>query len=195
MDETSKCRDKRAANGDFEKYLRGRGIDIGCGSDLLIAPAATVDPWDQPQGPADLLLGVADATYDFVYSSHCLEHLDSVETALENWSRVLKSGGYLYLVVPDYLLYEKMAYPSIFNSDHKHTFSLSVSRQQVSRTNHWHIIQDCGPLLLRFGVAPVKAFLEDDYYDYNAGPGPDQTMWPQTLAQICFIGRKGGGSS
>lgn len=188
--ETSKCLEKRLKSGDFDKYLRGKGIDIGCGDDLLKAPHASVDPWDQSQGSAEFLESVASDTYDFVYSSHCLEHLESVDRALSNWVRVLKPAGYLYLVVPDYVLYEKMQFPSMFASEHKHSFSMTLSRQRIGRDTHWHIKADLLPALSRLGVDEIKTFLEDDYFDYNVGPGPDQTMWPNTLAQICVIGQK-----
>jgi len=125
MRETSKCHDMRLARGDFQNYLRGDGIDIGAGDDALRVPSGTVRPWDQPDGDAQLLAGISADCFDFVYSSHCLEHMRGVPEALENWIRVLRPGGWLYVVVPDYLLYEKMTWPSPFNSDHpteKHTF-------------------------------------------------------------------------
>src|SRR5207248_11335926 len=115
----SKCKSMREQRGDFDNYLRGSGIDIGAGDDPLIIPNGTVRVWDLAEGDAQLMAGVADNTYDFVYSSHCLEHMRDVEQALRNWVRILKPGGILYLVVPDYILYEKMVWPSRFNPDHK----------------------------------------------------------------------------
>ncbi|MEQ1911956.1 MAG: methyltransferase domain-containing protein, partial [Vicinamibacterales bacterium] len=43
---------------------------------------------------------VDDESYDFVLSSHCLEHLADPLGGLEEWMRVLRSGGVLALVVP-----------------------------------------------------------------------------------------------
>jgi SAM-dependent methyltransferase len=189
--ETAKCHDKRLRSGDFENFLMGRGIDIGCGGDPVRPPGAQVDPWDQPQGSADLLPGIPDGYYDFVYSSHCLEHLVSVERALTNWCRVLRKYGYLYLVVPDYVLYEKLTFPSIFSGEHKHSFSLHLNRDQVRRGTHWHMEKDVIPFLASLGIRAIRCVLEDDNFDYNVGPGPDQTMWPATLAQICLVGIKG----
>jgi ADP-heptose:LPS heptosyltransferase/SAM-dependent methyltransferase len=193
--ETAKCYEKRLARGDFTKYLVGRGIDIGCGTDPLRAPEAKVDLWDLPDGDAGELKGLGEKTYDFVYSSHCLEHLTSVEAALSNWVRVLKPGGYLYFCVPDYTLYEKEEFPSRFNSDHRQTFSLHVSRAAAGRSNHWNVREDLVPLLGSLGVESVEAFLEDDHYDYALDRHVDQTHNPKTLAQICVIGRKVGGDA
>src|SRR5262245_49806129 len=112
MNETSKSQPHREARGDFDKYLKGNGIDIGAGHDVLVVKEGTVRAWDVPDGDAQLMAGVADESFDFVYSSHCLEHLDSVPEALKNWVRILKPGGHLYFIVPDYILYEKMCWPS-----------------------------------------------------------------------------------
>ncbi len=188
--ETKKCYEKRLRRGDFEKYLVGRGLDVGCGPDPLTAPQATVDPWDLGEGDGEVLSPVKDGTYDFVYSSHCLEHLRSVETALSNWARALKAGGALYVVVPDFTLYEKETFPSRYNSDHKHTFSLHVSRKAAGRANHWNIQENLAPLLESLGIELVENFLEDDHYDYGMSPEEDQTHFHHTLAQITVIGRK-----
>jgi SAM-dependent methyltransferase len=44
---------------------------------------------------------IADASYDFVLSSHNLEHIANPIKALQNWNRVLKPCGFLLLVLPD----------------------------------------------------------------------------------------------
>ena len=49
-------------------------------------------------------------TYDLVYSSHCLEHMIDAKTALNEWWSLLKTGGYMILVLPDYDLYEQKIY-------------------------------------------------------------------------------------
>lgn len=46
-------------------------------------------------------LPVADDTLDYLCSSHVLEHLPDPIAALHEWHRVLRPGGWLYLVVPD----------------------------------------------------------------------------------------------
>lgn len=50
---------------------------------------------------ATLLSGIADATYDFVLSSHCLEHTANPLRALSEWRRVTRPGGHLVLLLPD----------------------------------------------------------------------------------------------
>lgn len=50
---------------------------------------------------ATALTGLADASYDFILSSHCLEHVANPLGALREWRRVLRDGGHLILVLPD----------------------------------------------------------------------------------------------
>ena len=152
----SQCRSARVKRCDFDKYLRGSGIDIGAGNDPLRVLEGSVRGWDVAEGDAQLMPGVADGAYDFVYSSHCLEHTREVPEALWNWVRIIKPGGHLYVVVPDYILYEKMSWPSRFNSDHKQSFSATITRAAVVRPSHWHMDQDLLPLLGRLGVDVVS---------------------------------------
>lgn len=48
------------------------------------------------------LEGMADDTYDFVLSSHNLEHFANPVKALKEWQRVIRPGGGLILVLPNY---------------------------------------------------------------------------------------------
>jgi SAM-dependent methyltransferase len=50
---------------------------------------------------ASALNGLADETYDFILSSHCLEHLANPLLALREWRRVVRSEGHLVLLLPD----------------------------------------------------------------------------------------------
>jgi SAM-dependent methyltransferase len=46
------------------------------------------------------LWGIADHSYDVVFSSHCLEHTANALRALKEWKRICVPDGYLCLVVP-----------------------------------------------------------------------------------------------
>lgn len=50
---------------------------------------------------AETLAGVADRSFDFLVAAHVLEHMRNPLGALKQWCRVVKSGGFLYLIVPD----------------------------------------------------------------------------------------------
>lgn len=188
MNETAKCRPYREQANHFKLYLKGKGIDIGCGPDKLIIEEGSVDSWDLSNGDAMLMEGVADKSYDFVYSSHCLEHLKDVEISLLNWVRLIKKGGYLYFVVPEYVLYEKMKWPPIFNLDHKQTFSYYITKDQVKRENHYHGT-DVANILKKLGMEILIVNLEDKNFNYNNGNKEDQTKG-NALCQMLFVARK-----
>jgi hypothetical protein len=48
---------------------------------------------------------------------------DPVRTLAE-WWKLVKPGGHLFFVVPDEDLYEQGFFPSLFNRDHKATFTI-----------------------------------------------------------------------
>ncbi len=125
--ETSKAHQRRELQGFFDNYCTGKGLDIGFGGDLL---CANCRGWDFEHGNAQYLRGIKDSQFNFVYSGHTLEHMVDPETALSNWWRVVKPGGYLILYVPDRDLYEKKkTLPSRWNPDHKHFFLLNEDEE------------------------------------------------------------------
>jgi len=120
MDETSKT---LKIWGDWENsLLAGSGIDIGCGPDPV---TPDVRPFDLEHGDANRITEFVTERFDFVFSSHCLEHMHDPFTALKEWWQLVKPGGHLIFMVPDEDLYEQGVFPSRFNSDHKATFTIS----------------------------------------------------------------------
>jgi SAM-dependent methyltransferase len=120
--ETTKARPRREREGFFQKYCSGRGLDIGYGGDPLTPDCLG---WDIEHGDAQYLMGIEDQTFDFVYSSHTLEHMANPGVALRNWWKAVKPGGHLILYLPHRDLYEKrQTLPSRWNMDHKYFFIL-----------------------------------------------------------------------
>lgn len=118
--ESYKAKNRRVREGFFDKYCTGKGLDIGFGGDPITTDSVR---WDFCHGDAQYLFGVPDNEYDFVYSSHCLEHLGNPYVAMRNWWRVVKYGGYLIIFIPHRDLYEKQKnLPSRWNKDHKWFF-------------------------------------------------------------------------
>lgn len=131
MFEQTKSAVRRAKQSRYQEILTGKGIDIGCGNDPITKNIeyfryiTKVDLWDISDGDAQYMASVPDNAYDFIHSSHCLEHMQDPKVALENWLRICKPGGYIILTVPDETLYERDTWPSQFNSDHKWSFRVS----------------------------------------------------------------------
>lgn len=105
-------------------FLRGTGIEIGAlHQPLKVPPAATVRYVDRmsaddlkrqyaelagvPLVETDIvdngetLSTVGDATQDFVIANHFLEHCQNPFLTVRNLFRVLKTGGVLFMAVPD----------------------------------------------------------------------------------------------
>jgi SAM-dependent methyltransferase len=80
------------------RYCTGTGLDIGAG--LWPLPGAV--PVDAERGPGAgrVLADFADGSQDFVFSSHCLEHIVAWEDALRAWIGKLRSEGRLFLYLP-----------------------------------------------------------------------------------------------
>jgi SAM-dependent methyltransferase len=154
--------------------LSGKGLDIGAGSDPI---RPDVQRFDVEHGDANRVTDwIPDVEmFDYVFSSHCLEHVDDPVGALADWWRLVRPGGILVVVVPDEDLYEQGYWPSLFNSDHKSTFAISKngSWSPVSRN-----LMDLG--LSLDGAVDVAVRLQDRGYrhEYLA-----PRLWPYSLAK------------
>ena len=79
------------------KYCNGNGLDIGAGGSPF--PGAIVIQ-ELPDENAYKLDRFADGSLDYVFSSHCLEHLAQWQEALSLWLEKLRPGGILFLYLP-----------------------------------------------------------------------------------------------
>lgn len=50
---------------------------------------------------AETLSQVEDNKYDFLIAAHVIEHMKNPLSSLEQWCRVVKPGGLIYMIVPD----------------------------------------------------------------------------------------------
>lgn len=188
--EQSKSAKRRFNNGKFHnQYFVGRGIDIGAGADSLgqymhvFRGMTQVDAWDTPQGDAQYMKGISDNKYDFVHSSHCLEHMENPFIALSTWIRITKPGGYLIVTVPEEYLYEHGMWPSRFNGDHKWSFSIGKTKHNM--TPHINVME----MLQGYHNIDVhKIELIDDFFDSTIPS--DQTRSVTTECSIEFIIKK-----
>jgi SAM-dependent methyltransferase len=96
-------------------FCSGTGVDVGCNKyDWLFPGAIPVDPILDNRFHA-LELGFSGL--DYIYSSHCLEHLDSWVEAVEYWHKCLKTGGVMFLYLPDF---SQVYWRPWNNRKHKH---------------------------------------------------------------------------
>lgn len=85
----------------FAKYVcSGVGYDIGCMKKEWSLPGSICidssfdDGWDATNLP--------QKNVDYIFSSHCLEHILNWVNVMDYWYETLKVGGVLFLYLPDY---------------------------------------------------------------------------------------------
>lgn len=192
MYEASKAVMRRLYDSRFAtRYFVGSGIDIGCGPDPISQYSEqfplmeSCRSWDMPDGDAQYLESVDDNTFDFVHSSHCLEHMVDPKTAMTHWLRVLKPNGHLVITIPEEDLYEQGIFPSTNNDDHKWTFTIakakSWSNKSINLASFLAEFSDTAQIL--------KIELLDASFRYGLQRF-DQTLTPIGECAIEFIMRK-----
>jgi len=193
MWEQSKGAKRRFYDGLFHaRYFVGNGIDIGGGPDPLgqytgvFARMGAVRTWDLEDGDAQVMAGVPDDEFDFVHSSHCLEHLRDPNAALLQWVRIVRPGGFVIVTVPDEDLYEKGHWPSRYNSDHKWTFTVHKPQSWSPRSlNVLDLLTELSHLVEIERIVLLRDFFRDEL------PAElDQTMTPVAECGIEIIVRK-----
>ena len=137
-EESSKSFKRRQVELFFDEYMSGVGLDIGFsgyieGAEAILPSAIGVDI-GYP-GYDGRTLPFPDASQDYVYSSHCLEHISDYVNAIQDWYRVTKIGGHIVTVVPHQFLYEKKAnLPSRWNGDHKRFYTPASLLSEFEKT-------------------------------------------------------------
>lgn len=84
-------------------YLHGQGLDVGAAffkNQYGGWPGAVPVDLSIPGSGSATKLIQADASQDYVFSSHCWEHVADPEAAAREAWRVLKPGGLLFLYLP-----------------------------------------------------------------------------------------------
>lgn len=163
MRETSKLNLYRIKNG-YDRYFVGDGIDLGCGNDPLSReyfPAInSLLQYDLDVGDAETCEPLLDERFDFVYSSHCLEHLNSPWAGMRNWLRICKKGGFVVMAVPHEIYYEKNTWPSLYNGDHKYSFRLEDKTSMPTSINIRNMIS-------MYDVDIIKCDLVLNNFDFS----------------------------
>ena len=113
-------REEKEGGFAWSKIFVGKGIDVGAGPDCL----SGCQPFDLEHGNAEKLSEYfPENHFDYLHASQCLEHMNDPRCAILEWIRVVKPGGHLIITVPDVGSYERFRYPSVYNPDHRASFS------------------------------------------------------------------------
>ncbi len=172
----------------WDDVFVGPILDVGPGDDPLVWQDQYIVPFDKPQGDANIVdRYYPPEHFGCIHGSQVMEHLLNPADFITRCLTILKPGGWIVMTVPDLDLYEKLHWPSVFNPDHKTTWSLwrkhwapipqrAVKHQHIF-VPHW---------IQQFNVAVRTATLIDTNYDYLADDAKDQT-WLRGDGVECFI--------
>jgi len=134
MSETAKIREQ------VIQYCNGFGVDLGCGNDKIRPEAVGIDLRNLPGvdvigNAARKLKWAVDGQFDYVYSSHFLEHLDEPVEALAEWYRILKPRGHLILYLPHKDYYTE------YNPEHKQELTMGLVLTWLNEIGSLEIIK------------------------------------------------------
>lgn len=154
-------------------------LHLGCGPRYIpgfihvdALPAHHVDI----VGPVELL-PMDDASVSLIYASHVLEHFGRFEyrAVLEEWFRVLKSGGILRLSVPDFAVCAAIYYESGLADGLSGLVGLIVGGQRDSYDYHKMIFDEA---FLRRDLLDI-GFREVRRWDWRATEHADVDDYSQ----------------
>lgn len=140
-------------------FCKGRGLDVGAGRWPFPGAIAvdTVNPVEENNTGFDaynLPLG----EYDYVFSSHCLEHLPDTIGALEHWQTRLRPGGVLFLYLP----HPDMTYWRPQNCrKHLHMFWPEDVAEMLRNLGFVDVIHSERDLMWSFAVAGYNGSVEE----------------------------------
>jgi SAM-dependent methyltransferase len=82
------------------EVCKGAGLDVGCNRlEWCLDGATPVDPVIDPNYNATAL-PLRYGGWDYIYSSHCLEHVPDYMEALHFWKACLAPKGIIFLYLP-----------------------------------------------------------------------------------------------
>lgn len=111
----------------------GIGYDIGCMKVEWSFPGAKAidldfpDEWDAYNLPHKV---------NYIFSSHCLEHLDDWVKAMDYWYETLEDKGVLFLYLPDF---SQEYWRPWNNYKHKHVFTPEIIKAYMEDKGYKNI--------------------------------------------------------
>lgn len=111
-------------------FCTGKGFDIGfCKEEWKFPGAIGIDECLNNEYDANNL---PEKNVDYIFSSHCLEHVNDWVKTLEYWLSCIKQGGILFLYLPDF---SQKYWRPWHNRKHKHCFTPDIIRQFLEDHN------------------------------------------------------------
>lgn len=115
-----------------QQVCKGVGFDIGCNRrEWMYRDANGIEamPIDPAICDAYDAFTLPDIKVDYIFSSHCLEHVPDWVRAIDIWHKHLHPGGVLFLYLPDY---SQTYWRPWHNRKHLHILSPTVLRDYLT---------------------------------------------------------------
>ena len=132
----------------YAKHVcKGKGVDIGCGKEEWAFPGAMIVDTKISYNAMEF----PHSNLDYIFSSHTLEPL-WVE-ALDYWTHKLKSGGTLFLYLPDY---SQEYWRPWNNRKHFNIFTPEIIEDYMEEHGYHKIFRSCVDLNNSFMIMGEK---------------------------------------
>lgn len=116
-----------------KEICKGDGWDIGCGKKEWAFPGSIPVDINFDDGKYHALNLPSLDFGDYIFSSHCLEHIENWTKALDYWYLKLKSGGNIFLYLPDF---SQEYWRPWNNKKHIHIFTPEIIKSYFNN-NKW----------------------------------------------------------
>lgn len=142
------------------KVCRGKGLDVGCGREDWALPGSfPIDPkitikWDAynlPSCPTRTF-----GRWDYIFSSHCLEHLPDYVKALRYWTDKITTGGTLFLYLPHYNCKHWRPHIKMSSAVHLHQFYPEQMKEIFEELGYRDIFVSGCDLAYSFAIMGTK---------------------------------------
>jgi len=134
-----------------QQVCKGDGYDIGCMKKEWSFPGSY--PIDMNFDDGYHALSLPTKKTDYIFSSHCLEHIDNWVDAMDYWYETLRVGGILFLYLPDY---SQTYWRPWNNRKHKNMFSPQIIEDYMTDKGYKNIFKSGIDLNNSFAVFGEK---------------------------------------
>lgn len=133
-----------------KEFCTGKGVDVGCSKKEWAYPGSLpVDiEFDDPYHALNLPEGL-----DYIFSSHCLEHVDDWVEVMDYWISRLKEKGTLFLYLPHY---SQRYWRPWNNRKHKHVLTAKIITDYLDSKNFEQVFSTGKDLNNSFAVVGIK---------------------------------------
>lgn len=134
-----------------KQVCSGIGFDIGCMKKEWSFPGSI--PIDISFGDGFHATKLPHKNVDYIFSSHCLEHINDWVDVMDYWYDHLKVGGVLFLYLPDY---SQVYWRPWNNLKHKNIFTPDIIKDYMENKGYKKIFRSGVDLFNSFMVFGEK---------------------------------------